>query len=363
MSVAKENENEIKIHPKINIVESSDSVSGSGFDLINMIVAKIPKVIGYVNKACDLIKKILDMFDINTDDDKLYIFLKGGYILSVVVGCLLILILTWKFIQGILSFLFKLPDLPFSNKTFNQVIYSFYYSMTSSYLIFFLVLFIWRDGKAKKESLDLVNIIKKIVSNFYIFWLILGIVVGSAIAKTLYTMSCAGEYTNIAGFGKIVDSSVILIFLIVLVIVFGLRIRQVFNILNDVNKVGAGEKTQFETCIYKIFYICFIFLIFKTVTIFIEKFSADNLNYLVGNSNIVSQYNNCVENSSGCESDNSDINLLIYMFRGVLSIVIWGILVAILVFQFNVEINKDVTTSLRDKLNDVSSFFMNESDM
>ena len=127
---------------------------------------------------------------------------KTLYALSVIPGFLTILIvlfllifMLWvaiqEFVRAVSSGKINLPDIPISfDKKTTQIVYSIFYVITSSYLMFYLLFDYF--NKIGSE-LDIIQIFKQFIAASYVLWPIAVLIIGSAVSKAFYIMACAGD--------------------------------------------------------------------------------------------------------------------------------------------------------------------------
>jgi hypothetical protein len=228
----------------------------------------------------------------------------------------LILFILWNAIQQVLkkiSFnLINLPDLPFSlNKNIMQLVYSSFYIITSGYLLFYIFFSYFNELSDDIETggtlsnLDIVVIMKRIVRALYILWPISVILIGSTIAKALYKMSCGGAKANIAPFGKVIDSTIVISLIASVCLIILLKIKYVIDML--MRSTNSQTTVKSEKILAIIFNFTLIYFILRLITITFEEFASKELIFLLGRSvnEASGSAGNCVSDSSECPEKNS----------------------------------------------------------
>ena len=228
----------------------------------------------------------------------------------------LILFILWNAIQQVvkkISFnLINLPDLPFSlNKNIMQLVYSTFYIITSGYLLFYIFFSYFNELSSDVETggslsnLDIVVIVKRIVRALYILWPISVIVIGSTIAKALYKMSCGGAKANIAPFGKVIDSTIVMSLLASVGLIILLKIKYVIDML--MRSTDSQTTVKSKKILAIIFNFTLIYFILRLITITFEEFASKELIFLLGRSvnEASGSAGNCVSDSSECPEKNS----------------------------------------------------------
>jgi len=228
----------------------------------------------------------------------------------------LILFILWNAIQQVvkkISFnLINLPDLPFSlNKNIMQLVYSTFYIITSGYLLFYIFFSYFNELSSDVETggslsnLDIVVIVKRIVRALYILWPISVIVIGSTIAKALYKMSCGGAKANIAPFGKVIDSTIVMSLLASVGLIILLKIKYVIDML--MRSTDSQTTVKSNKILAIIFNFTLIYFILRLITITFEEFASKELIFLLGRSvnEASGSAGNCVSDSSECPEKNS----------------------------------------------------------
>ena len=268
-------------------------------------------------------------------------------LLSLILMILLIIFLIWTLLQKFLRWIsfgyIELPNLPILyNRKITQIIYSFFYLLTSAYLLFYLfvdnfkVLKEQLTNNTESSNLDIIEILKRLVGTFYILWPIFIVVIGSTITKAFYKMSCNGAETNIYSFAKIVDSSVLAVLVISIIFIILLKITSLLEIIikrvkpDEKEKVGKAYKTMFGI----IFNFNLSYIILRLITLMFEEFAAKSLVFLISKlSNQVANpiINNCNETESECEKSKDDE--LEKFMQTVIGTILWFILFIVVIIQ------------------------------
>ena len=251
----------------------------------------------------------------------------------------LILFILWSAIQQVLrkiSFnLINLPDLPFSlNKNIMQLVYSSFYIITSGYLLFYIFFAYFNELTSDVETggslsnLDIVVIVKRIVRALYILWPISIIVIGSTIAKSLYKMSCGGAKANIAPFGKVIDSTIVMSLIASVALIVLLKIKYVIDMLMYSTDSATTDKSNKILAI--VFNFTLIYFILRLITIMFEEFASNELIFLLGRSVIEASGSagNCVSDSGECPekaSSDSAKHYVMAVFLCILAVMILAI--------------------------------------
>ena len=227
----------------------------------------------------------------------------------------LILVIWWSMIQrGLkaISFNFiNLPDLPFTmDKNIMQLVYSSFYLITSGYLLFYIFFAYFSELTSDVETggtlsnLDIVVIVKRIVRALYILWPISIIVIGSTVAKSLYKMSCGGAKANIASFGKVIDSTIVMSLIASVFLIVLLKIKFIIDML--ISSTDSDTTVKSKKILAIVFNFTLIYFILRLITIMFEEFASSELIFLLGKSVIEASGSagNCVSDS-GCPEKNS----------------------------------------------------------
>jgi hypothetical protein len=273
-------------------------------------------------------------------------------ILTVLIALYLIIFLLWTAIQGFFRWIsggsINLPNFPFSfDKTMTQMVYSFFYLVTSIYLIVYLFIELFGDLKRQLQqqqndktqnssNMDLIEIAKRVVRSLYVLWPIAVIVVGSAIAKTFYKLSCGGTNTNISKFAKIVDSIVLLTLIKSIIFMVLLKVKSLLDIVVVTVKCGKKEDAgkSYQSMYELIFYFDLIYILLRLVSLTFEEFFANLLAFLM--SKINSQVKDlmvkdCNEEEKKCKTSTTELKENI--MKSLFALIIWLILVAVIVIQ------------------------------
>jgi hypothetical protein len=268
-------------------------------------------------------------------------------LLSLILMILLIIFLIWTLLQKFLRWIsfgnIELPNLPILyNRKITQIIYSFFYLLTSAYLLFYLFVDNFKilkeqlTNNTESSNLDIIEILKRLVGTFYILWPIFIVVIGSTITKAFYKMSCNGAETNIYSFAKIVDSSVLAVLVISIIFIILLKITSLLEIIikrvkpDEKEKVGKAYKTMFGI----IFNFNLSYIILRLITLMFEEFAAKSLVFLISKlSNQVANpiINNCNETESECEKSKDDE--LEKFMQTVIGTILWFILFIVVIIQ------------------------------
>ena len=261
-------------------------------------------------------------------------------ICSLIIVIFLIVYLIWTFIQSLVRWLsfgkHNLPSMPIGyNKKITQIIYSLFYVLVSFSLLFFL--FILNainpvDNTFTKCDLDIIHIFKRLIESIPTLWVIAVVVIGSSIAKALYKISCGNAKTNINGFAKIVDSTVIALFIISIIMIILFKISYFVAILTK----QSTDKTKFYKYSFDVlFNFNLIYIILRLLTLMFEEFASNKLVFLISSiSNKVESpiEQNCYdENYSDTEKKNQ--NIFEQVFQTGIGIVLWLVLLVIVIIQ------------------------------
>ena len=272
-------------------------------------------------------------------------------LLTIAIGIYLIIFLWWTLIQSFVKWIsfgsIKLPNLPISfDRRITQIVYSVFYLVTSFYLIFYLFFELFSDLKKQLEqpnpnenssNMDIIDIVKRLVKSLYIIWPITIIVIGSAIAKALYKMSCGGDKTNVHKFGKIIDSFVLLTLVKSIIFIVLLKIKSLLEIVVTSVKCGKKEVVgkKYQSMYEIIFYFDLIYIVLRLLTLMFEEFAANSLLFLI--SKISSQVPTPVKNdcnkddTEACKKSKSEFyEKILKIVTGVL---VWIILLVVIVIQ------------------------------
>jgi len=268
-------------------------------------------------------------------------------LLSLILMILLIIFLIWTLLQKFLRWIsfgnIELPNLPILyNRKITQIIYSFFYLLTSAYLLFYLFVDNFKvlkeelTNNTESSNLDIIEIFKRLVGTFYILWPIFIVVIGSTITKAFYKMSCNGAETNIYSFAKIVDSTVLAVLVISIIFIILLKITSLLEIIikrvkpDEKEKVGKAYKTMFGI----IFNFNLSYIILRLITLMFEEFAAKSLVFLISKlSNQVANpiINNCNETESECEKSKDDE--LEKFMQTLIGTILWFILFIVVIIQ------------------------------
>ena len=272
-------------------------------------------------------------------------------LLTIAIALYLIIFLVWTLIQSFVKWIsfgrIKLPNIPISfDRRITQIVYSVFYLVTSFYLIFYLFFELFSDLKKQLEqpnpnenssNMDIIDIVKRLVKSLYIIWPITIIVIGSAIAKAFYKMSCGADKTNVHKFGKIIDSFVLLTLVKSIIFIVLLKIKSLLEIVVTSVKCGKKEVVgkKYQSMYEIIFYFDLIYIVLRLLTLMFEEFAANLLLFLI--SKISSQVPTPVKNdcnkddTEACKKSKSEFyEKILKIVTGVL---IWIILLAVIVIQ------------------------------
>ena len=272
-------------------------------------------------------------------------------LLTIAIALYLIIFLVWTLIQSFVKWIsfgrIKLPNIPISfDRRITQIVYSVFYLVTSFYLIFYLFFELFSDLKKQLEqpnpnenssNMDIIDIVKRLVKSLYIIWPITIIVIGSAIAKALYKMSCGGDKTNVHKFGKIIDSFVLLTLVKSITFIVLLKIKSLLEIVVTTVKCGKKEVVgkKYQSMYEIIFYFDLIYIVLRLLTLMFEEFAANLLLFLI--SKMSSQVPTPVKND--CNKDDTEAckkskaEFYEKILKIVTGVLIWIILLAVIVIQ------------------------------
>ena len=178
------------------------------------------------------------------------------------------------------------------------------------------------------SNLDIVVIVKRIVRALYILWPISIIVIGSTIAKSLYKMSCGGAKANIAPFGKVIDSTIVMSLIASVALIVLLKIKYVIDMLMYSTDSATTDKSNKILAI--VFNFTLIYFILRLITIMFEEFASNELIFLLGRSVIEASGSagNCVSDSGECPekaSSDSAKHYVMAVFLCILAVMILAI--------------------------------------
>jgi hypothetical protein len=328
------------------------------YNVFNMFIAFIAYLIRpilnaffnvYKEQAEPLLKRLREVTE-SGKGNKLKIFnklIRFIIVLNMVPGiCSLIIVLfliaylIWRFIQSIVKWLsfgkHNLPNMSIGyNKKKTQILYSLFYVLVSFSLLFFL--FILNainpvDNTFTNCDLDIIHIFKRLIESIPTLWVIAVVVVGSSIAKALYKISCGSAKTNINSFAKIVDSTVLALFIISIIMIILLKMAIFVAILTKGNN---DKKMFYKNIFYVIFNFNLIYIILRLLTLMFEEFASNRLVFLI--SSISNQVNspieqNCYdENHSNSEKKNQ--NIFEKVFQIITGVILWFVLLVIVIIQ------------------------------
>ena len=272
-------------------------------------------------------------------------------LLTIAIALYLIIFLVWTLIQSFVKWISfgrtKLPNIPISfDRRITQIVYSVFYLVTSFYLIFYLFFELFSDLKKQLEqpnpnenssNMDIIDIVKRLVKSLYIIWPITIIVIGSAIAKAFYKMSCGADKTNVHKFGKIIDSFVLLTLVKSIIFIVLLKIKSLLEIVVTTVKCGKKEVVgkKYQSMYEIIFYFDLIYIVLRLLTLMFEEFAANLLLFLI--SKMSSQVPTPVKND--CNKDDTEAckkskaEFYEKILKIVTGVLIWIILLAVIVIQ------------------------------
>ena len=274
-------------------------------------------------KNIESIKKFLDIVN--------YINLIPG-VLTLIGWIFLIIVMLWYYLRIIFTYMsIDIGELTFLyDKKTLQIIYSVFYLLVSFFLLFFLILHNISSSldstSPPKAELDMIDLGFYTIGSIHVLWSVTVIIIGSAIAKAFYKISCNGNNTNTNIFAKSVDSSVINILIITSIILILFKIPA---LKWGIDKYQAGSTDSITIYFKDAFNILLVYIILRLITLMFEEFAANNLVHLISSANPkiespIKSY--CFE--EGIE-ETKEAALYEKIFQIGIGIVLWLILFAI----------------------------------
>jgi hypothetical protein len=258
-------------------------------------------------------------------------------VFTVILVICLIILLVWVIIQTFIRWItfdyVKLPDIPIAvDRKITQIAYSIFFVILSCYLMFYLLLDYLLNIK---DELDIIQILKQFIASAYILWPIAGLIIGSAIAKAFYKMACKGAKTNILNFAKIVESTALFIFGIVLAIKIVLLIRPLTKMLKSGPKIVTTMLDYVSSKLSIIMKAIVIYILLRMVTLFIEDVISNNIVFFVSklSKNIEPPPGNCNAEEKKLKKQSEIGAVMIKVYRYIAMILILILIVFIVVIQ------------------------------
>jgi len=203
-------------------------------------------------------------------------------VLTIILGICLLILIVWVSIQSFVRWItfgyIKLPNIPiFYNKKITQIGYSIFFVIISFYLMLYLII----DYSLRiTPHLDIIQIGKQFIASLYLLWALAGIIVGGAIAKAFYKVSCVGAKPNTLKFAKVIDSSVIYFLGILVGIKLLLLIRPLVYILSKFSIV-KGILGFLSKNVSRIIKVLIIYILLRSLIIFIENIISNSIVFLL----------------------------------------------------------------------------------
>ena len=258
-----------------------------------------------------------------------------GLLTLVIVICLLAFLL-WVLIQAIFKWIsvgaINVPDLPFTlNTKVTQYIYSVFYLVTSAYLLCFIFasyfINLTQDTENSSKNLDIFEICNRVIKSLYILWPVSIIAIGSAIAKAFYKLSCEEKNTNINSWAKIVDSFVVLTFVLSVILIIILKSGNfLWNLIRPLFTNNTIDK--FLKILETLFNFDIIYFVLRLIILMYEEFASNNLAFLLGLMGNESSPINC-NNDDSCDTTNFKET-----FSNIITgIILWTLTIIVIVIQ------------------------------
>ena len=289
-------------------------------------------------------------------------------ILTLVIVIFLLIFLIWLAIQAFFKWIsfgaINLPDLPFTLNPFvTQFIYSVFYLVTSAYLLCYIVashfINLTDETEISSKNLDIFQICNRLIKSLYILWPVSIIAIGSAIAKAFYKMSCKEKNTNINSWAKIVDSFVVLTFVLSVILIIILKSKNFLrNLLsrfsfNYISRVD--HESKFLKKLETLFNFDIIYFVLRLILLMYEEFASNNLVFLLGKEGSLIDCNN-----DDCDTSNFKETFA----KIVTGIILWTVTIIVIVIQMlpkpEVQVVKEkITTAVKIGVDTFATFIGN----
>jgi len=266
------------------------------------------------------------------------------YALSIFPGLLTILIVifllifmlwvaTQAFVRKVSWGKINLPDIPISfDKKTTQIVYSIFYVITSSYLMFYLLF-----GYFNKigSELDIIQIFKQFIAASYVLWPIAVLIIGSAVSKAFYKMACAGGKTNILGFAKFIESRVVNILGITVLLTLVLLIKPIKKMYESSHPVIKDRFVELSTLLAVIIKFIVIYILLRVVSIMLEDIASDKLVFFIAKltNKVKPPPENCNKEEKKYEKQSEISTAMEEVYMYISGIIIWLILFFIVLVQ------------------------------